>query len=97
MDVGHPFPDIVHNVPLLLAAEVGVWGGGVWFSLAALGVWWIIRFWRAGNMWLIVGLCAWLGLVGEGMLDYYPWALETGRLLTMFIWAIIGRNLPQEA
>ncbi|MGB1254020.1 MAG: O-antigen ligase family protein [Candidatus Promineifilaceae bacterium] len=89
----YPYPDNVHNVPLLLASEVGVWGGGVWLGLALLGGWWLMFYWRADNIWLIVGLCAWLALVGESMFEYYVWGLETGRLLTMFVWAIIGRNL----
>lgn len=86
-------PHNTHNVTLLLASEVGIVGGGVWLFLSVLGVWWLARHWQAQNMWLIVGLCAWLALVGEGLFEYYPWGLETGRLLTMFVWAIIGRNL----
>ncbi len=87
-------PDNPHNVPMLLAAEVGILGGGVWFLLAGLGVWWLFRHWNSQHGWLIVGLCAWLALVGEGMFEYYPWGLETGRLLTMFVWVVIGRSLP---
>lgn len=101
-ELNYPYPDNVHNVPLLLAAEIGVLGGGLWLFLMVLGVWWLIRHWQTDNVWLIVGLCAWLALAGESLLEYYPWGLETGRLLTMFVWAIIGRNLhphtaqPQE-
>lgn len=86
-------PHNTHNVPLLLASEIGIWGGGIWLFLSLLGAWWLVRYWRAQNVWLIVGLCAWFALVGEGMFEYYPWGLETGRLLTMFVWAIIGRTL----
>jgi len=71
----------VHNVPLLLAAEVSVLGAGLWYWLwLAPGL--ALRS-RAedGAPWSAVLTAAWFAWGIIALWDYYPWALNDGRLL----------------
>ncbi|MBI3732923.1 MAG: O-antigen ligase family protein [Chloroflexi bacterium] len=82
----------VHNVPLLLAAEVGILGGLLWLWLwlaPALG---LERVWRGADPWPVVMTGAWLGLGIIALWDSYPWTLESGRLLTMMVLALVSRD-----
>jgi len=83
----------VHNVPLLLAAEVGLLGGGIWLSICLSGLFLLKEQWRTDNSWAIVTLCAWLALAVISWFDSYPWAINTGRLLTVMLLGLIARTL----
>ena len=81
-----------HQVPLMLASEAGVFGGGLWLSLCLSVLLLLIRSWRQSNSWLMVSLCAWLALAVIGLFDFYPWGLNTGRLLTVMVSGLIARS-----
>jgi hypothetical protein len=42
------------------------------------------------NGWVVVALCAWLALWLIGLFDYYPWGLNSGRLLSATIVGLTG-------
>jgi hypothetical protein len=81
-------PHYVHHVPLLLAAEVGVLGGIVWYWLWLVPVLSIERFWRSNRIWPVVFIAAWFAWCIISLWDSYPWALESGRLfsVTLLVW-----------
>lgn len=81
-----------HQVPLMLASEAGILGGGLWLSLWLTVTLLLIRSWRQSNSWLIVGVCAWLALAVIGLFDFYPWGLNSGRLLTVMVSGLIARS-----
>lgn len=88
-------PMFVHNVPLMLAAEVGVLGGAIWLTIWTFVVLLLIRYWRTANSWAIVTLCAWLAFAIIGLFDCYPWQLNSGRLLTVMLSGLLVRTLKQ--
>jgi hypothetical protein len=71
----------------MLAAEVGIAGGLLWFSLMGTAAW---RLRQSGpSAWLVAGVAAFAALQIIGLLDCYPWSLNSGRLLTVTVLAII--------
>lgn len=83
-------PQPVHNVLLLLASEVGLLGGGIWFWLwlapgLALG-----ERLRNAYVWPVVLVAAWFAWSIIGLWDDYPWALDSGRLLGASLLGLIG-------
>lgn len=86
-------PQYVHNLPLLLAAELGIAGGvlWLWLWLAPIG---LLRLrWPGADQWLMVLSGAWLALGVVGLWDSYPWALPSGLLLTMLLFGLLSRAL----
>jgi hypothetical protein len=84
-------PQPVHYVPLLLAAEVGLVGGAIWFCLwlapcLALGNWP-----RGACPWPVVLGAAWFAWGLIGLWDSHPWALNSGLLLSAALLGLIGR------
>jgi hypothetical protein len=75
-------PQYVHDVPLLLAAEVGVLGGAVWTAAWLAGIAALVAGWRRLSPEAVAALAAWCAIGVIGLFDSYPWALEAGRLLT---------------
>ena len=86
-------PQPVHNVPLLLAAEIGLAAGGLWFWLWLTPGIAIDHLWRRPDPWPVVLIGAWLAWGVIGLWDSYPWALESGRLLTVTLFGLISRAL----
>ncbi len=76
-------PQPVHNVFLLLAAEIGVLEGLFWLViwLRAAYLLWTKR--NTLSPWPAAALCAGLALGLISLFDSYPWGLDTGRLLTV--------------
>lgn len=81
-----------HQVPLMLASEIGVLGGGLWLSLCLTLTLLLVRSWRQSNSWLIVSVCAWLALAVIGLFDFFPWGLNSGRLLTVMVSGLVARS-----
>lgn len=83
-DVAH----YVHHVPLLLAAELGLAGGLIWYWLWLAPALSIEKRLRGTHPWPIVLAAAWFALGLIGLWDSYPWSLESGRLLavTLLAW-----------
>jgi hypothetical protein len=75
-------PQPVHNVPLLLAAEVGVLGGVFWYWLWLAPGLMAGPLLREGPTWPVVLALAWFAVGLVGLWDHYPWALNSGRLLS---------------
>jgi O-antigen ligase len=88
-------PQYVHNVPLLLAAEVGIFGLAAWLWIPIAAT---LRLWRdRRGPWLVAG-CAAAGIITIiGMFDCYPWSLQAGRLLTVTVLALIAPGRGQLA
>jgi O-antigen ligase len=87
----HPQP--VHNVPLLLAAEVGALGALVWFWLWLAPGLALSHLRRDQNHWLVVLVAALFGLGIISLWDDYPWALNAGRLLSVTLLGLTGPAL----
>jgi O-antigen ligase len=89
-------PQPTHNVPLLLAGEVGVLGGLLWLWLwlapIALIVW---QRNRAEDL-AVTAVAAWFALGLIALWDGYPWAIESGRWLTVVSLGFVGRQLPAQ-
>lgn len=81
----------VHNVPLLLAAEVGVLGGVAWLLLGLAVAGRFIGHLRTANAWLLCAMCAWFALAVISMVDSYPWALNSGLLLAAMVLGLASR------
>ena len=79
----------VHNAPLLLSAEVGLLGGAVWLLLALFVAARFIGQFRAASPWLLCAMCAWFALAVISMVDSYPWALNSGLLLTATTYGLL--------
>lgn len=87
-------PQPVHNVPLLLAAEIGLIGGFLWLFIWVSGLVLLGRNWRLAGTWQTALFCAWLAIGIVALFDSYPWSLNSGRLLTVFVLGLAGRILP---
>ena len=86
-------PHYVHNVALLLAAEIGVVALILWYWLWLYPLKSIEYIWRGDNTWTIAIVAAWFSLGVISLWDFYPWALESGRLLTIFLLALCQQSL----
>ena len=86
----------VHNVPLMLAAEVGVPGGlaWVWLWIAPL----VLLVKRRYHLThpeigaLVMSVFA-VGIIA--LWDSYPWSLESGRLLSIMLFGLLVGSLQQ--
>lgn len=81
----------VHNVPLLLASEVGIPGALFWLFTNVVVLTRFILLWRKADAALLCAMCAWLGLSLVAFVDSYPWALNSGLLLTAMVLGLAGR------
>lgn len=85
-------PHYVHNVGLLLAAEVGILGGGLWILLWLLPILWI-PLQRVKSDWIYPLAAIWFGIGVIALWDSYPWAIESGRLLSVTVLAFLSKEL----
>ena len=88
-------PHFVHNVPLLLASEVGLLGGIIWYWLWIKPLTLLRRAELASDPLFLSLICAWMGICIIGLFDSYPWNLESGRLLSLSLLAWIGKTSLQ--
>jgi O-antigen ligase len=88
-------PHFVHNVFLLLGAEVGIPGGMIWLWLWIFPMVILKPQLNQKNPWPVVLALAWFAWGLVSLWDSYPWALETGRLFTVTLLALYARiNQP---
>lgn len=83
-EVGH---DWVHNVPLLIASEMGLPGVTLWLiGLAAIGRS-LVRTYRRGalDMWQIAAACSIAAMLVIMQFDHYWWTSSQG----VYMWAAI--------
>jgi hypothetical protein len=83
----------VHNVPLLLASEVGVLGGALWIWALIMALVLLFKWKERRNEWVVVGLCGWLALGIIALFDFYPWGLNAGRLLSATVVGLTGHAM----
>jgi hypothetical protein len=88
-------PHAVHNVPLLLAAEIGILGGLVWLWLWLWPGYSLSAYGKDANPWLISLVGSWFALGIVGLWDFYPWGLNAGRLLAITLVAWTSRALAK--
>jgi hypothetical protein len=84
----YPIVQPVHNVPLLLATEVGLLGAGLWFALVlgpAAAAWIRPVGRRAGWLAGLTGVLA--ACFTLGWYEAYPWRSQQGALL---LWLTLG-------
>jgi hypothetical protein len=85
-------PHYVHNVPLLLAAEVGIVGGLIWYWLWLVPTLTLGRIWYSNKVIPLVLIAAWFAWCFIGLWDSYPWALESGRLFSITLIAWVSKE-----
>lgn len=83
-------PHFVHNVPLLLASEVGILGGLIWYWLWIKPLTFLKAVASSDDPLRLSLICAWMGLCIIALFDSFPWNLESGRLLSLSLLAWIG-------
>jgi O-antigen ligase len=82
----------VHNIPLLLASEVGLLGGFLWYWLWLAPAVKIISFWKSCQPWLFILVMTWFAWCVISLWDFYPWEIESGRLFSVILLALIARE-----
>jgi O-antigen ligase len=90
-EVPHP----VHNIPLLMASEIGILGGIIWLCLWLLPGLTLLSSGTKKELWSLVLVASWLAIGIIGLWDFYPWGLESGRLLSVTLLAWTSRTLAQ--
>lgn len=90
---GIRYSDIVHNVPLMLASETGILGGLVWVGLWFLPLTFRKGIWNTHRSTNIGFVAAWTAIGIISLWDFYPWGLESGRLLSIFILGVIANQM----
>jgi hypothetical protein len=93
-DVPDTLPQPVHNLPLLVTAELGVLGGALWLwlMLAPVGLAWRALRAQGGppaspDLWLWGLTAALIALAVTDLFDFYSWGWPQGRLLR---WTFLG-------
>jgi O-antigen ligase len=86
----------VHNVPLLLAAEVGVLGGAAWVWLWIMPVVLALKNgYHVARPTLGAVLMAAFAIGIIALWDSYPWSLESGRLLSIMLFGLLVGGFRQ--
>lgn len=80
----------VHNMPLLLTAELGLLGGGVWIWLMVVPLPIAYRRWRRGKLsvWEVAITASLMSFALLDMFDYYSWNWQQGRLMHWLFFAL---------
>lgn len=89
-------PQPVHNIPLLAAAEIGVLGGALWLCLPLAAGALLVRRWSRLGSCSVVLVTAWLALALIGLVDFYPWGLEAGHLLSICLLGLASFSLERQ-
>jgi O-antigen ligase len=90
----YPVYQPVHNVALLVTAELGLAGGLAW-GIVLIAPWmaiWLQRSQARMTIWFaaVSGALASVSLVS--FFDAYPWSSHQGRLLLWLIWALWAKE-----
>jgi O-antigen ligase len=88
-------PHFVHNVPFLIASEVGILGGLIWYWLWIKPLLFVRRPFTNLDPLLLSLIGGWMGICIIGLFDSYPWNLESGRLLSVSLLALIAKTNNQ--
>lgn len=81
-----------HLVLVVVAAELGIFGGLVWLWLMAapLVVMWRQRSQIVLDPWMAAVAAAIVVLLIVGFFDYYPWFWQSGRLWQWSVWGLFA-------
>ncbi len=90
---GIRYSDVVHNVPLMLASEIGVLGGLVWVVLWFMPLTFRRGIWNTHRATNLGFVAAWVALGIISLWDFYPWGFESGRLLSIFVLGVIANQM----
>ncbi len=80
---------VVHNVPLLVTAEMGVLGGVLWLWLGLAPIVAAIRGWMGGRRELVSQLAPWVALLTIGLFHGLPW-INTGWRTAILLALLMG-------
>ena len=80
---------VVHNVPLLVTAEMGILGGVLWLWLGLAPIGAALGAWREGRRDLLPQLAPWVALLTIGMFHGLPW-INTGWRTTILLALLMG-------
>ena len=82
------YPQPVHNVFLLVLAELGIVGLIIFITLLVSG---LVELWRMKpSLVKMILVLAWVGMIILGLVDHYIWDLQQGRLIFWLVLALIG-------
>jgi len=81
---------VVHNVPLLVTAEMGVLGGLLWLWLGLAPIVAAVRSWMGGRRELVPQLAPWVALLTIGMFHGLPW-INTGWRTAILLALLMGK------
>lgn len=86
--INRDYPQPVHNIFLLILAELGIPG---LIILVALLIGGLTLIWKTKpSLEKIVLIAVWLGIWVLGLMDHYIWDLQQGRLIFWLVLALIG-------
>ena len=80
---------VVHNVPLLVTAEMGILGGLLWVWLGLAPVVAALRGWLRGRRELVPQLAPWVALLTIGFFHGLPW-INTGWRTAILLALLMG-------
>ena len=83
----------VHNLPLLVVAELGLGGALV---VIGLGVVVVTGAWRAKHPETALFAAALIGLLTTGLFDHYLWTLAPGRLLLGLLFGLLAAQMRED-
>ena len=80
---------VVHNVPLLVTAEMGVLGGLLWLWLGLAPIVAVVRGWIGGRRELVSQVAPWVALLTIGLFHGLPW-INTGWRTAILLALLMG-------
>jgi O-antigen ligase len=80
---------VVHNVPLLVTAEMGIAGGLLWVWLGLAPIVAALRGWARGQRELVSQLAPWVALLTIGLFHGLPW-INTGWRTAILLALLMG-------
>ncbi|MEZ4768389.1 MAG: O-antigen ligase family protein [Caldilineales bacterium] len=84
-----PYARLVHNVPLLVAAELGLVAGALWLWLTVAPFGAAVKRGRRGWYPLATGLAPWVAVVTMGLFHGLPW-INTGWRAAILMALVLG-------
>lgn len=87
----------IHNVPLLLMAELGVAGAALWLWLMVAPIYLAWQRLRQGRLtvWALLLAAALVAFAVIDLFDYYAWGWNQGRVLRWLLWGLFGAEISK--
>ncbi len=92
-------PQPIHNMLLLITAELGIVGGGIWLWLMLLPPCFSLRRLRQGQLtlWALALAAALLAFATIDLFDFYAWGWTQGLQLRWLFWGLWGAAVSRPA